>query len=89
MPSALMSPWQEGYGSKLLEYISRAAVYMVQYEEVTAAPRIVEPSVEGMSFLFDGITGNASVHSGEKCVGEYRQVYISCGCFIGILKGNE
>ena len=77
MPSALMSPWQEGYEATLPEYIVRAAEYMVTYAEVSAAPRVVQPNVERISFLFEGITGNASVHSGESFVGEYRKIYIS------------
>ena len=77
MPSALMSPWQPGYEGKLVENIARAFVYVIKYEEVSAAPRVVDPAVEGMSYLFDGITGNASIHSGERFVDEYRQMYIS------------
>ena len=76
MPSPLISPWQEGYEGKLPAYMVRAAEYMISYKEVSAAPRIVDSSVERMSFLFEGITGNASIHSEVEVVGQYRQIYI-------------
>ena len=76
MPSALMSPWRAGYAGKLAEYTINAVEYMITYQEVTAEPRVVEPAVERMSYLFEGITGNASVHSEEGFVKEYRRMYI-------------
>ena len=77
MPSALMSPWQEGYLERLPAYIARAFVYTAGFDEVSATPRIVAPDVEGMSYLFEGITGNASVHSGEPFVSDYRRIFIN------------
>ena len=76
MPSALISPWQEGYERKLPAYLFEAAKYLISYREVSAVPRIVDPSVERMSYLFEAITGNASIHSEEQTVGQYRQIYI-------------
>lgn len=76
MPSALMSPWREGYAEKFIGAFGDAVVYSAGFKELSAKPRIVEPSVERMSYLFEGITGNASIHSEENMVAEYRQIYI-------------
>ena len=76
MPSALMSPWYGEYAGRILPYITQAMDYLVSFKEVSAAPRIVTPDVERMSYLFEGITGNASIHQEEEFVSQYRQVYI-------------
>lgn len=76
MPSPLMSPWREGYLKKIVLYTLKAADYMIKYDEVSAAPRIVTPDVERMSYLFEGITGNAALHSEEEFVRSYRKLYI-------------
>ena len=76
MPSPLMSPWRESYFGKIWDFTVRAAEYMIEYEEVNAKPKIVEPDVERMSYLFEGITGNASLHREEDMVRSYRKLYI-------------
>ena len=82
MPSALMSPWRDGYAEKLISAFGEAVVYSTGFKELSAKPRIVDPSVEHMSYLFEGITGNASIHSEENFVAEYRQVYIDRAQFV-------
>ena len=78
MPSALMSPWQPGYEKIFPGYILRAIKYTIKFDEVTADPRIVGSTAERMSYLFEGITGNVSIHNAEDMtiVGNYRQIYI-------------
>ena len=77
MPSALMSPWRAGYLKKIAEYTFNAVNYMVQYDELTAMPRIMNANEERMSYLFEGITGNASLHKEEGFVQDYRLLFVN------------
>lgn len=61
MPSALMSPWKTGYGTKLLQASSYAMGYVVNYTDVSPGMVVSDKTQMDDDRLFEFVTGNQAL----------------------------
>lgn len=62
MPSALMSPWREGYFPKIVETMQKIADYVLHYDEVETKVEYSNQSTTDGIRSFEGITNDSALH---------------------------
>ena len=65
MPSALMSPWEEGYAEQLTIAIVDAIQYVIGYKDITVSAITSMEDGAGGIYLFESITNNKAIYPNQ------------------------
>lgn len=66
MPSALMSPWREGYFSKIVETMQKITDYVLHYDEVETRAEYSNQSTADGIRSFEGLTNDRALYPEDR-----------------------